>query len=317
MPIRNESNVFVTGAGGFIGANIVRLLLKKNYTVHVLQKDQKLSWRLSNIARQLIVHKGDLTNFNSINRIVSKIQPNYIIHLAAYGAYHYQNEFEKIMKVNIEGTKNLLEASKNISYSAFINTGSSSEYGYKNHPMKEDEFCDPVSYYAAAKLAQTQMCKVFAKNNNKPIVTLRLFSVYGPFEEQTRFVPTILRAIIKNEAINLTPGKQRRDFIYIDDVSKVYLKAFRISKKHYGEIYNVGTGVEFSNDEVVKTLFSFLNKKTVIKKGAYPKRSWDTNHWLADISKIQKDFNWKPEYNMEKGLAASFYWYKKYLTSYN
>lgn len=100
MKSGSKSVVFVTGAGGFVGANIVRALLKKDYEVHVLNRNKQLSWRLKDIEEFITIHTGDLTERASLNNALLKSGPDYIIHLAAYGAYHYQDELEKIIKVN-------------------------------------------------------------------------------------------------------------------------------------------------------------------------------------------------------------------------
>jgi nucleoside-diphosphate-sugar epimerase len=311
-----KSNVFITGGSGFVGANLIRTLLKNNYRVHVLNHTTKVGWRLQDIKKDLIIHKGDITNYKSLKSILSSVKPDYILHLAAYGAYSQQTELDKIVKVNIEGTKNLLEASKEINYKCFINTGSSSEYGFKNVPMKEDDYCDPVSYYAATKLGQTNICKVFSKLNKKPITTLRLFSVYGPFEEPTRFIPVIMKALYKKDTIKLTAGKQRRDFIYVEDVVNAYLQIMKSPNKYAAEIFNVGTGIENTNDEVVHHLFTTIGRKTKIQKGAYPTRNWDTTHWLADKTKITKKTNWKPAYSLDKGLKSTYSWFENNMHFY-
>ncbi len=223
---------------------------------------------------------------------------------------------EKIIRVNIEGTKNLLEASRDIPYKCFINTGSSSEYGYKNNPMKETDSCNPVSYYAATKLASTNICKIFAEINNKPIVTLRLFSVFGPYEEPSRFIPTIMKSLIRGEKIKITSGNQRRDFVYIDDVSDAYLQALTLGRKIKGEVCNIGTGEEYSNDKIVKNLFYVTKNKTEIKKGEYPKRTWDTPHWKADVLHAKKILGWKSKYTLDMGLTKTYSWFLKNLHFY-
>lgn len=309
MRDKNKSNVFITGGNGFVGANIIRALLKDNYRVHVLNRSSQVGWRLKGIEKSLFIHQGDIKDYKTLRKIIVKVKPDYILHLAAYGAYSYQTEMDKIVDVNINGTKNLLEASKDIPYKAFINTGSSSEYGFKNIAMKEDDYCDPVSFYAATKLGQTHLCKVFAQQFDKPVLTLRLFSVYGPYEEPTRFVPAIMKALIKQHTIQLTPGKQRRDFVYVDDVIKVYLKAMAFAEKHSGKTFNVGTGEEYTNDEVVKTLFTVTKNKTIIEKGAYPKRSWDTTHWFADTENAKRQLHWTAQSSLDKGLKNTYDWF--------
>lgn len=317
MGLRNKRTIFITGAGGFIGTNLTKKLLKKNFYIHVLNRTENISWRLKAVANQITVHNGDITDYNSLRRALLKTKPDYIIHLATYGAYSFQTEIDKIISVNILGTKNLLEASKDIPYKCFINTGSSSEYGFKDRPMKESDFCDPVSYYGVTKLAATQICKVFARINDKPIVTLRLFSVYGPYENHTRFIPTIIKSLIVKSVINLTPGNVRRDFIYINDVIDAYLKALRQGSKIKGETLNIGTGREFTNDEIVQILFKITGKKTKVKKGGFSKRGWDTNHWAANTAKSKKYLKWESKYSIEKGLSETYLWLNKNLKYYN
>lgn len=316
MISKNKRSVFITGAGGFIGANLTRRLIEHNYDIHVLAQTKKISWRLEDIAKFITIHIGDITDFSFLKKSLAKIKPKYIVHLATYGSYPFQEEMDKIVKVNIEGTKNLLEASKDIPYECFINTGSSSEYGFKEKPMREDDFCDPVSFYAVTKLAATQLCKVFANINDKPIISLRLFSVYGPYEEPTRLIPIIIKLLILKRPIKLTAGNQRRDFVYVDDVTNAFIKALELGNKAKGKILNVGTGIEHSNYDVVGQLFQVTNKKTRVVKGAYPKRYWDTLHWKADISNTKKILNWNPEHSLTKGLHATYSWFEKNLSLY-
>lgn len=256
------------------------------------------------------IYHVDLLSKNQLTKIVNEINPTFIIHLATYSDYRNQADVEEMMDVNIKGTLNLLLASKNIDYELFINTGSSSEYGIKNKPMVESDLLEPTSFYATTKVAVTYLCQVFSKEYQKPIVTLRPFSVYGPYEEENRFIPTIVKAVINDKPIKLTPGTQRRDFIYVKDVVDIYIKALSKGKKLSGQILNMGTGIEYSNDEVVQTLLKVTGKKVKIEKGAYPKRIWDTSHWVADISKTKRLLNWKPNNTLFEGLKKTYEWYK-------
>jgi nucleoside-diphosphate-sugar epimerase len=214
-----------------------------------------------------------------------------------------------MVKTNITGTLNLLNASKNINYNIFINTGSSSEYGIKNAPMRETDLLEPISFYAAAKASSSLLCQVFSKEYKKPIVTFRPFSAYGPYEGKDRFVPTIINAVINNESIKLTSGNQRRDFIFVQDIVDAYIKALSCGNKLSGQILNIGTGIEYSNDEVVKSLFRVADKQVRVEKGAYPQRLWDTSHWVASISKTKKLLNWKPKFTLTQGLRYTYNWF--------
>lgn len=305
---KSKREILVTGGAGFIGANLIKELLRLNYNVNLILKESSNLWRIKNILNKIKIHHTDLLNKKKLTKTVNKINPKFIIHLATYNNYRKQTDVEEMIDVNIKGTLNLLLASKNVNYELFVNTGSSSEYGIKNKPMNEKNFLSPISFYAATKASATYLCQVFAKEYEKPIVTLRPFSVYGPYEEETRFIPTIIKAIIENKPIKLTPGQQRRDFIYVKDIVDIYIKTLSYGKKLSGQILNMGTGIEHTNDEVVQMLFKATSKKVEVKKGAFPTRLWDTPHWVADISELKKTLGWKPKFNLKKGLEETYRW---------
>lgn len=305
-----QNNIIaMTGGGGFIGANLTRQLLEQGYKVHMLWKKSSNSWRLKDIEHRINFHTIDFVNQTNIKSTLSKINPSVIFHLATHSSYRNQEEVREIFNVSVIGTLNLLLATKDIPYKIFVNTGSSSEYGFKEKPMKEKDLLEPISFYAAAKAGQTLLCQAFSHQYKKPIVTIRPFSVYGPYEQKDRFIPTIIQNIIKGKPINLTPGKQRRDFIYVEDLVDLYIKTIKNSDKLSGEVLNAGTGHEYTNDEIVKILFKIVKRRIPIEKGKFPKRLWDSPHWVADINKTKKALNWTPKYSIEKGLGKTYNWY--------
>lgn len=310
--IITRSPVLITGGAGFIGSNLTRKLLKLGYNPYLLLKESTDIWRLKDILSKVNICKSDLLDKENLTKIVKRINPSVIIHFATYSNYRNQNDFENMVNANIIGTVNLLSVTKNINYDLFINTGSSSEYGFKDIPMKEDTVLSPVSFYAATKASTTLLCKVFSKEFDKKIITLRPFSVYGPYEDESRFIPTIMRSIIKKTPIKITTGDQRRDFIYIDDITNIYARVIEQKNKLTNEAINMGTGKEYTNDEVVRTLFKVANQRVKINKGAFPVRIWDNKHWVADTSLIKNLLNWEPKYSLEEGLKYSYIWHKNY-----
>lgn len=317
----SHQNILITGAGGFIGANLLYQLIPQKNTLHLIIKKTSNLWRIKKVLPSVKLYNVSLVDIKGLTKIIKRIKPTIIYHLAVHGAYPQQKNQIEIIGTNLIGTANLLIASSSINYKCFVNTGSSSEYGFKQKPMKETDLLEPNSFYAATKAAATYFCQVIAKSHHKPIITLRPFSVYGPFEEPTRFIPTVISRILKNQPVLLTSDKIRRDFIYIEDIINAYLKIPAvINKRIYGEVFNLGTGKQYTNDQVVRTIKNLLRKKIVIKKGAYQRRSWDSNFWVADISKSKKILRWKAKYGLEKGLEKTIKWFTKnyeYSTVYN
>lgn len=309
--INKQKIALVTGASGFIGSHLARKLLSLGYDVHILARKSSNLWRIKDIQSQLIIHDVNLTEKSLLQKTVSDIHPTHIFHLAIYANYRNQDALEEMVDVNIRGTLHLLLATKNLPYEVFVNTGSSSEYGIKNTPMKETDVLMPKSFYAVTKVTTTLLCQEFARAYDKPIITLRPFSVYGPFEEKNRFIPTIILSLLQEKPISLTDGAQRRDFVYIDDVVNAYTQCIYKASAGSGNIFNIGTGIENSNDNVVQELFSTTKTSVPIGKGTYPKRSWDMPHWVADISSAKKILRWSPEITLAKGLQKTYSWFLK------
>jgi nucleoside-diphosphate-sugar epimerase len=305
---QNDKVVFITGGNGFIGSNLTKYLVKKGFKVHLLVRKNSDLWRLKNVKKKIKIYPGDIEDLKKLSRVILKINPNYIIHLASYGNSSEENNLNKIVNANIIGLVNLLEASKNINYKKLIVCGSSSEYGFKDKPMIETDFLVPNSYYSAAKSSASLLSQSYALENKKPIVILRLFSVYGPYEEKNRFISTIITNALANKQILVTKENVKRDFIYIDDVVNAFYNAMT-TKINFGEIINIGTGKQYSNKEVVKIIEDILNKK--LKLGVYPKRNWDTNNWVSNNSKAKRVLKWKPEFSIRDGLRETVRWNKK------
>ena len=171
----------VTGGAGFVGANLVfGLLNQPDAEIFLLLKPQTNTWRLHHVLPNPRIHilAVDLLEREKLRKVVANSRPQIIYHLAAHGAYPTQDEPDKIFQTNIFSTLNLLHATKTQPYELFVHAGSSSEYGFKDQPMCERDICVPNSYYAISKLASTNLCSYTAMSKNKPIVTLRFFSVF-------------------------------------------------------------------------------------------------------------------------------------------
>ncbi|MFA4871769.1 MAG: DegT/DnrJ/EryC1/StrS family aminotransferase [Patescibacteria group bacterium] len=305
-----SSPILVTGGSGFIGANLVRRLIEdENNEVHLILRNESDTWRLSDILDKVKVHRVDLVEREKIFEAVREIKPKTIFHLAVYGAYPFQKESSKIKTVNLDGTINLIEAGREVGFDIFINTGSSSEYGFKNEAMKEIDRLEPNSHYAIYKAAATMLCQYLAQQENLPIITLRPFSVYGPYEEPTRLISKLVVSLLNNICPPLVSPKTARDYIYIDDVIDLYLAAAK-RPELAGEIFNMGRGQQVDLEEIVATAIKIIGADVEPKWGTMPSRNWDQNIWQADISKTVKLLDWQPKNDLETGLKKTISWFR-------
>ena len=312
----NDKRYLVTGSTGFIGACLVHKLVEMDCTVHVVIRKESNTWRINDIMENINVHIADLTNLTEINTVVKNIHPDVVYHLAAYGAYHFQIDTTKMIQTNIVGTMNLLNVCSNYGFEAFINIGSSSEYGSKNKKIKEIYLLEPDSHYGVTKSCATLFCQCEAKNKKLPINNVRLFSVYGYFEERTRLIPTIIKACLCGQNPKLLSPDSVRDFIFVDDVIDFLLK-LSANPKISGEIFNVGSGLQRTVGDVVNETIK-LTKSSIqpIWGSADLRPTKEPKIWVADISKAKKMLDWEPKNSLKQGLKKSIKWYEKNIKYY-
>lgn len=298
----------ITGATGFVGANIARRLLSQGHNVHLLVRSSHKSWRISDIQNDVTVHVVDFLDKNGLGSTCKSIKPDWIFHTAVYGAYSYQQDIDQTIQTNIVGLSNLLQACLETGFESFVNTGSSSEYGYKDHAPKENEYVEPNSYYAVSKVAGTYLCRFTAEQYKVHIPTIRLYSVYGPYEEPTRLMPTLVRFALDKKLPPLVDPTIARDYVYIDDVVDAYLSVATGHTKEYGPIYNVGTQTQTTLLELVKLVQKQLHVKEIPVWGSMPNRAWDTSCWISDTQKIRSEMKWKPRHTLSYGITRFSKW---------
>ena len=303
--------ILITGAKGFIGSNLLRRLIHKGYETNIIVRTKDNCWRIEDILNKTNIFFEDLNNFKLINKIINKLKPKTIFHLAAYGAYEYQNEIEKIKKVNLDATINLLKTCSKQGFKAFVNTGSNSEYGFKKKPMKETDFLAPNSYYAIFKAATTLFCHYESISKKLPIITVRPFHVYGPYEENTRLIPTLISKLLNNQSPTLVSSNIARDMIYIDDVVDFYLMIASKPSTN-GDIFNIGSGHQKTIKEVYFSISNIIKSNLKPKWNSMNNRSWDQTTWKADMSIVKKRFKWKPKNNLKQGLTKSINWHREF-----
>jgi len=309
--------VLITGATGFIGANLAHFFVNEKADVHILLRESSNTWRINSILSRLNKHYCDLTDREDTKRVISEIRPNIVFHLAMYGGYSFQNDSLKMINTNYIGTINLLDACIEGEFDCFINTGSSSEYGIKDEPTKESDLLEPIDVYGATKAAATLYCQVLAKKNNLPIFVLRLFSPYGYYEEPARLISYLIISMLKNEKIKLASPYAVRDYIFIEDVVGVFLQT--INRKDQilpGTILNVGSGSDTKVIEVFKMLKEIVGYKMDFTVEGFPRESDVLRVWRADTEKIQKILGWYSKYNLENGLIKTVKWFRENLHLY-
>jgi nucleoside-diphosphate-sugar epimerase len=300
----------ITGATGFVGANLARRLLAEGREVHLLVRPQYTAWRIREIERDVRLHVVDLEDTDSLARVVGSIRAESIFHLAAYGAYASQADIHRMVATNITGTINLVQACLKTGFEAFVNTGTSSEYGFKSLAPSEDEPLEPNSSYAVTKASATLFCRHIAETHSVNLSTLRLYSTYGPYEEPSRLMPALIMRGLEGALPPLANADAAHDFVYVDDVCDAYVLAARQKTAEHGAIYNVGTGKQTMLSEVVRLAQRLMAIQAEPIWNSMQDREWDTAVWVSNSEKIRRGLGWRPRHSFEQGFTETLGWFQ-------
>ena len=304
------SRVLITGAAGFVGSNLARRALERGDEVTLNVRPGSDRWRLQEIEGEAHLVEADLRDARAVERMVAEARPELVMHLATHGAYSWQSDSEQIFETALLGTVNMLAACETAGVRRLINAGTSSEYGYKDHPPAEDEIPEPNSDYAAAKAAATTWCGYFARERGVQTVTLRLYSVYGPWEHPDRLIPTLVREALAGRLPPLVNPGVARDFVFVDDACSAFLASAEAPDVAPGAVYNVASGRQTTIRDVVEIARSTFGVEAEPDWGSMPERAWDTTSWVGNPAKIERELGWRAETQLVDGLERTAQWLK-------
>ncbi len=308
-------DVLVTGATGFIGANLVRSVLQKGANVSILKRPTSSVWRLKDVLTRIKILEADLRDKHHLKLALKKKDFRVIFHLAACVK---RDQSASLIKENLEtnvwGTINLINCMTKWDIKAFVNTGTCDEYGDNPVPFHEKQRESPLSPYAASKVAASHCCQMLTRTTAFPIVTLRPFLTYGPHQTGEMLIPDVITSCLKSLPIQVTKGQQTREFHYISDIVDGFLLA-TTNKKAIGEIIDLGTGEEHTVKEVVEMIVKLTDYRLKWRLGDLPYRENEMFRFYCQGEKAKKLLKWQPVISLKDGLIKTIEWHKKFLKS--
>lgn len=306
------TRILVTGCAGFIGSHLVdRLLYGDNDVIGIdcftdyypeEQKLANLSHALNHERFTLI--RQDIMEMDRFPHV------ELVFHMAAQPGVRasWGANFAIYIKNNVGATQRLLEFYRSTDLKSFVYSSSSSVYGDAELPMREDARPLPVSPYGVTKLAAENLCYLYWKNYDVPVVSLRYFTVYGPRQRPDMAIHRFVHAILNECEIHIYgDGQQLRDFTFVNDVLDALLLAAQCEMA--GEVFNIGGSHTISVNALIQSIESLVGKKARVRH--VEQQKGDARDTLADTTKAKRLLSWEPQTDLESGLKAYIAWVLK------
>lgn len=303
------ARILLTGSTGFIGSNLARYWKNKHEIWFILRKTSQKDYRLHDVSVKNIIFWEDIISASSYLADLPEFDSCF--HLAVAGNSPSKQEIKEMIDGNISLFIHLIDFCHRSKVKKLIHFSSWAEYG--NHgkvELQEDFALQPDYLYGASKSAAYLLGRAYAQKLSLPLITLRLFSLFGPYDKHYNFIPSLIKASLLNKEILLTEGHQVRDFLNLSEVLPL-LDLIQEEKKPITDVYNVCSGKGTDLQTIGSMIHRISGKKTNLYKwGARPYRQNEAMYIVGSPQKIQKKFGWKAEADLEKDLQQLFDWYE-------
>ncbi len=301
-----QGPVLVLGASGFIGANLLRMLLRHRPDAYGTSSTAS-AWRLEGVPADNVV-PGDLLIEQSLTGLLDTVRPRTVFNCLAFGAYSFQTDASLIYRTNVDLTARLVEALQQRGVHRYVHAGSSSEYGDDASGPAEDIALHPNSHYSVSKGAAAGLLYYAGKKQGFPGVNLRLYSIYGPYEDSSRLVPVAILNGIAGKPSQFVDPEISRDFLYVDDACEAFFDAaLNLPEARFGDSYNIGSGIKTTIGDFARLcqgLFALPGEPQF----TMPARRWDVAHWYANPAKAAADLGWAARTPLREGMARMTDW---------
>jgi nucleoside-diphosphate-sugar epimerase len=297
--------VLVTGAAGFIGRNLVGRLALDGVEVAAMARTK--GPRLADLPRSVRVLECDLLATDQLTELMAQLRPVVVFHLAAGVAP--STAPMTIVQANVIGTANLLMSLLDGRLTQFVYVGSGFEYG-AGAALGEMSPLRPMNLYGATKAAGHLLAHSYRRSHGLPVITVRPFTPFGPWEAAWRLVPFVIARALDGIDIPLTPGLQERDYVYVSDVVEALLRSVAIPATDDAAVFNVCSGRGVTVRSLVETILRLTGSPPIAKFGALPHRAAELMVQSGDASRAREVLGWAPKFSLADGLSETIAWVK-------
>ena len=297
----NSDKVLIIGGSGFIGRHLVKRCLKDTRFVTCIGFSQSI--------KDFDTIHVDIKNSDKLRNVLYGKSFDYIFNLGGYIDHtHYFKGGRNVIETHFTGLLNVLDCIDIKSLKGFVQVGSSDEYGNAPSPQRETMRENSISPYSQAKVAASHLVQMLHRTEGFPGVVLRFFLVYGPRQNEKRFLPQIIKGCLNNVEFKTSEGKQLRDFCYIDDVVEAMIKAAVLPQSR-GQVINVASGIPVAIRDVIQKIMLLTGGGKPLW-GGHPYRVGENMELYADISLAKNLLHWEPQVSLDVGLKKTIEYYK-------
>ena len=305
--MKNKNSILIIGGTGFIGYHLAKNFLKKKWKVTSLSNHKPKKIRYLKKVNYIVCDISKKKNL--LNNI--KKEFNYVINS---GGYVDHSNKKKTYLSHYVGVKNLSDFFKKRKIKLFIQLGSAGEYGNSKSPQTESfKKLKLKNYYKAKLLASAHLLKFF-KKYKFPVVILRLYQVYGPYQDINRIIPISIFSCLKKKEFNCSTGNQKRDFLHVNDLVAAINKII-ITKNIAGNIFNIGYGKAIKLKNIILKINNLIGSGKPLF-GAISLRQGELKELFPSINKVKKMIGWYPKISLPEGLKSTIKYYKKNLSNF-
>ena len=300
--------VLLTGASGFIGSHLARLLIASGQSVTAILKPSSSRWRIADLPASLRVLECDISDRAYLTDQLARDLPDVCIHLAWHGWSGPSLIAEENLS-SLAASVEFLRAIADAGCPRFVGVGTCFEYDTAAGTLSESTPARPKDLYGVCKHSLWLAAQALSPIAKMDVAWARVFLVYGPFDDERRLVPSLALSLIRGEAARTTPGEQIRDIMHVEDAASAIWAIAR--SRHTGEV-NVASGVPVKVADIARCIGDIVGRPELLHIGALPYRASDPAVLVADTTVLRQTIGWAPRYDLAAGLDQTLAWWRAY-----
>lgn len=298
--------VLLTGATGFIGSHVARLLIANGEQVTAIIKPSTSRWRIADLQGAMRILECDLGDRAQLEPLLREDVPDVCLHLAWHGWSGPSLTAEENLS-SLAASLELLRTLAHVGCARFVGVGTCFEYDSASALMSETSPVGPTDLYGACKHSLSIAAQALAPIARMSVAWARVFLVYGPFDDERRLVPSLVRSLIRDQPAKMTLGEQVRDVMHVEDAASAIWAIARST--HTGPV-NVASGVPVKVVDIAREIASIVGRPDLLQVGALPYRAFEPPVFVADTTLLREQVGWSPRFDLRAGLTHTVAWWR-------